>query len=209
MSFSLNEMEATAKRAARGAGYSWGLAEEASKAARWLCVHGLNGSEELIQVLQRGFADQSGHHRPHEIQGNWQSEGDMCPIAVGALLSDCAQHLSDRSIEMQNVAVPSVLLPFAANVAKITRQTVCVDVDGTIARTDGVCLEMQGDLPKIARRVSVSLSSDTVTTTIPQTRSHPDQASWDALNQFAHRTYAPATEESRKLGAGAGLSDND
>ena len=32
MNFSLNEMEAIAKRAARGAGYPWGLAEEASKA---------------------------------------------------------------------------------------------------------------------------------------------------------------------------------
>ncbi|MFV1875593.1 hypothetical protein [Nioella sp.] len=30
-----------------------------------------------------------------------------------------------------------------------------------------------------------------------------------ALNAFAHRTYAPATEESRLAGAGAGLTDND
>ena len=29
------------------------------------------------------------------------------------------------------------------------------------------------------------------------------------LNEYAHKTYAPATEESRVSGAGAGLSDND
>jgi hypothetical protein len=29
------------------------------------------------------------------------------------------------------------------------------------------------------------------------------------LEAFAQRTYAPATEASRMLGAGAGLSDND
>jgi hypothetical protein len=29
------------------------------------------------------------------------------------------------------------------------------------------------------------------------------------LNEYAHKTYAPATEESRRSGAGAGLSDND
>ena len=51
MSYSLNEMEATAKRAARGAGYSWGLAEEASKATRWLCTQGLDGAAELAHVL--------------------------------------------------------------------------------------------------------------------------------------------------------------
>ena len=29
------------------------------------------------------------------------------------------------------------------------------------------------------------------------------------LNEYAHKTYAPATDESRLSGAGAGLSDND
>ena len=32
MNLSLNEVDAMAKKAARGAGYSWGLAEEAGKA---------------------------------------------------------------------------------------------------------------------------------------------------------------------------------
>lgn len=209
MSYSLNEMEATAKRAARGAGYSWGLAEEASKAARWLCVQGQNGSAELLHVLDRELTDRLDDHRPHAIEGVWKSEGDLCPVVVGALLSDCARHLTDTSIEMQNVAVPSLLLPFAANVAKLTQQTVSVDCDGAVAKTDGVYLELAGDFPDTARRVVVSLTSDAVKAHQRQTRAHPDKASWDALNRFAHRTYAPATEESRKLGAGAGLSDND
>ena len=29
------------------------------------------------------------------------------------------------------------------------------------------------------------------------------------LHRFAHRTYVPASEQSRSAGAGAGLSDND
>ena len=40
-------------------------------------------------------------------------------------------------------------------------------------------------------------------------RADPDPNDWAALLAFAHRTYAPATEESRLRGAGAGLSDND
>ena len=36
MNVSMNEVESMAKTAARGAGYSWGLAEEAGKATRWL-----------------------------------------------------------------------------------------------------------------------------------------------------------------------------
>lgn len=45
MSFALNEIEATAKRATRGAGYDWGLAEDASKAVRWLCARGWTAPE--------------------------------------------------------------------------------------------------------------------------------------------------------------------
>jgi hypothetical protein len=34
-----------------------------------------------------------------------------------------------------------------------------------------------------------------------------DSKTWSRLNSFAHRTYAPATEASQVLGAGAGLID--
>ncbi|MEO0980892.1 MAG: DUF3726 domain-containing protein, partial [Pseudomonadota bacterium] len=40
-------------------------------------------------------------------------------------------------------------------------------------------------------------------------RATPDPDSWTRLGVLAHRTYAPATDESRLRGAGAGLSDND
>ena len=43
MNWSLNELDAMARKAARGAGYSWGLAEEAGRATRWLAAAGLPG----------------------------------------------------------------------------------------------------------------------------------------------------------------------
>ena len=43
MSLSLNEVESLAKKAARGTGYPWGLAEEAAKASRWLAARGVDG----------------------------------------------------------------------------------------------------------------------------------------------------------------------
>jgi hypothetical protein len=41
------------------------------------------------------------------------------------------------------------------------------------------------------------------------TRATPNPKAWDILTRFAHRTYAPATEESRRLGAGDTQSDAD
>ena len=37
---SLNEIESTAVKAARCAGYGWGLAEEVGQSARWLAMRG-------------------------------------------------------------------------------------------------------------------------------------------------------------------------
>ena len=36
-----------------------------------------------------------------------------------------------------------------------------------------------------------------------------DRDRWSRLMQFVHRTYVPATERSRREGAGAGMIDND
>ncbi|UWP93452.1 DUF3726 domain-containing protein [Aliiroseovarius crassostreae] len=209
MSYSLNEMEATTKRATRGAGYPWGLAEDAAKAARWLCAQGLDGSAEMAQVLERRFAEHPAKHRPQSHEGVWRAEGDLCPISAGALLSDCAQNLKAAPIEMRHVVVPSVLLPFAASAAKRLSGSVRVTFDDVVAMTDGTHLELQGELPGLVQRVVVSQCAETVKPNRLLTRSHPSAQSWDVLNRFAHKTYAPATEESRALGAGAGLSDND
>lgn len=209
MSYSLNEMEATAKRAARGAGYSWGLAEEASKATRWLCTQGLDGAAELAHVLEADIVENPALHRPKIIEGVWEGEAVLCPLAVGALLSDCAEHLKNSPIEMRNVAVPSMLLPFAARVARRLGQTVSINCEEAKGETEGVSLKQSCAFPAHAALVTVTLTTTTLAPSAPRSRALPAKESWNTLNQFAHRTYAPATEESRKLGAGAGLSDND
>ena len=48
MYMSLNEIDVSVKRAARGVGMSWGLAEEAGKAARWLAARRLTRLELVI-----------------------------------------------------------------------------------------------------------------------------------------------------------------
>ena len=51
MIYSLSEIDATCKKAARGSGLSWGYAEEAGKAARWLAAHQLPSTELLAAYL--------------------------------------------------------------------------------------------------------------------------------------------------------------
>ena len=44
---------------------------------------------------------------------------------------------------------------------------------------------------------------------IPSYRACLNEKQFKILNEYAYKTYAPATDESRLSGAGAGLSDND
>ena len=51
MSYSLNEFEALALKAARGAGLPWGLAEEAGKAVRILSSFGFTENHDKIYPI--------------------------------------------------------------------------------------------------------------------------------------------------------------
>jgi hypothetical protein len=94
MKFSMNEVEAQAKKATRGAGYSWGLAEDAGKATRWLCHQGLDGVAELASLLQEA---------PDE---------KTCALVQGTRLSDAALRApTDRRL-LPPVAQPVFLFPF-------------------------------------------------------------------------------------------------
>ncbi|MCG7520810.1 DUF3726 domain-containing protein [Ruegeria sp. Ofav3-42] len=209
MNISLNEVEATAKRATRGAGYSWGLAEEAAKATRWLCARGQNGTGALARLLQMVMADAPKQRAPTDLSGDWHSDELLCPLVTGALLSDCAIRVNSSAITMSNVAVPVLLLPFAANAARLLDTRVTIECDGIIAETDGLDLTLNGPIPDQAKHVSVHLGGRLANAVPHHTRAEPSPTDWSTLNRFAQNTYAPATEESRLRGAGAGLSDND
>jgi len=191
MSYALNEVEAMAKRATRGAGYEWGLAEEAAKATRWLCAQGLDGANILAGVLGSGERDST------------------CPLSAGAGLSDRATLLSATPSTLNGVTNTAMLLPFAALAARQTGAAVIVTCGDARAVTDGNRLSLTGSFPIGVSDVEVHTGGALEKPTPPATRANPDPDAWEVLGRLAHRTYAPATEESRMLGAGAGLLDND
>ncbi|MGV6802706.1 MAG: DUF3726 domain-containing protein [Ruegeria sp.] len=209
MNLSLNEVEALAKRAVRGAGYQWGVAEDAAKAIRWLSSQGFDGVEVLAHLLDLDFASSVADHTPSGSQGEWRANADLCPILTGVLLSDCASLLREGPITICDVESPVLLLPFAGNAAR--RLKACVTVDGQdwSAVTDGDVVSTQGQLPQRSAGITVGMTGSITTARPTSSRLAPDPEALSFLTRLAHRTYAPATEQSRRLGAGAGLSDND
>ncbi len=215
MSFSLNEIASMGKRAARGAGYSWGLAEEAGKAARWLAAHDLPGPELLAELLIRNDGRAYEDLAPTIGDGHWKAGADLlCPIITGAALCDRASEISSGGkFELAAVAMPLLLAPFGAGVAELTGTPVRLswaDMELTLT-AEGIAIK--GSPAASARRAD-NVRCEAMDKAGPvqagKTEGRTvDAETWTRLAAFAHRTYAPATEASRLAGAGAGLSDND
>lgn len=210
MNLSLNEVEATAKRAARGAGYPWGLAEEAAKSTRWLCAHGIDGCGVLARVLTRFDQSDRAKCAPQIREAIWDATGDaLCPLTTGAAISDRAADLRTGNIQLGRVAEPLMLLPFVAQSASQLETTVSISWSGFVATTDGARLSTNGEPGAIAGQATIQINGEVSECVRLHTRAEPGSGTLGTLGKFSHRTYAPATEESRLLGAGAGLSDND
>lgn len=209
MNFSLNEVEALAKRATRGAGYPWGLAEEAGKATRWLCALGLDGTGELAKLLELDLAGALNAHAVRTLRAPWQASHSLCPLMAGAALSDHAGVLARDALRMLQVARPLLIVPFAAAAARQAGAPVAVSSGDWGAVTDGTELTLSGPTPEHARELRVDCGSRLALPASHESRAVPDPTQWATLNRFAQRTYAPATEESRRLGAGSAASDND
>ncbi|MEM6656494.1 MAG: DUF3726 domain-containing protein [Pseudomonadota bacterium] len=209
MTLSLNEVEALAKKAARGAGYSWGMAEEAGRATRWLCAHDVDGVLALAHLLKQLDGIEFTDFSP--IIGEiWCARGaHLCPISAGATMSDRAGVLRDHPVHMQAVLQPVLLGAFAGQVAMHLGEVVTVTWNQTVLATDGHTQSVTGETHQPLANAAISVGGRMGQCQVGKTRADPDTTGLEILNRFAHRTYAPATEESRLKGAGAGIADND
>lgn len=202
MILSLNEVEGTVLKAARGAGLAWGEAEDVAQAARWLAEQAVPWCATLARLL----ADRSAYARPADRSAD--STRLLCPLMAGLLIGDQLQ--SDHPLTLENVAFPVWLLPFAAERTSATR-AVALDVDG--ARTLVLPDRIDGIPPgqDVALKVRIEMVDVGPGARPPAraARATVDPTAWKTLQTLETRTYVPVSEHSRIAGAGAGLTDND
>ena len=217
MSWSLNEIEALSRKAARGGGMDWGLAEETGKAVRWLCAAGWPGAETLAALLLAQDGVTWDAVRPRTDTEPWAArDGLLCPSAAGAALTDRARDLADgRTITMAATARPLLLVPYTAWAADIAGRPLFIRWPGVTVTCggDGVFADIADPAALTASRTeTLAIGPADHATGQPLPRAHRGTlpaGTVDTLTAFAHRTYAPGTPESRASGAGAGLTDND
>jgi hypothetical protein len=209
MTPSLNEVEATAYKATRGAGRAWGFAEEAARAARWLARRGLPW-ERLAGLLEAGPpavpALDGGALRP-------AGPGWLCPLQAGPLIADLG--LGAVPLRLERLRLPLLLVPFVADLARRAGQAVAVAwPDGRfVCEPGGAVTMLAGSLGGSDGPVDVELrlGAPAEAVALPPTapRRAPETGALALLERLVRRTYVPASEHSRRHGAGAGLIDAD
>ncbi|MEZ5778599.1 MAG: DUF3726 domain-containing protein [Paracoccaceae bacterium] len=214
---SRNEVETLCAKAARGAGMSWGHAEEAGFATGWLSARGLDGPEALLTHIEKTHGKAWGDVCPVIEKGRWRpSAADpLCPIALGATLNDfCGLddgRLEDGALTVGPISHPLLVLPFLSHVAARLKRSIAVGWQGGSLRMDGEGA-MTGDLTGFAALQEATLD---LSTTAESVRPRPQKAmrtckreTFLRLNDFAMKTTVPPSDKSR-TDAGSGTSDND
>ena len=207
MSWSLGETAALALKAARGAGMSWGLAEETAASVVWLHSRGLPGISALCSYLGQYLGQHLGQAAaPQSPEGG-------CPIMTGCALIDGMMDVpetSSQTLDLGHVHAPLLLLPFVARLEPGHYWLQASGLPGPVSITEGdgwqshclrgsgSCTVSLGDRPQVNSALEMITRVDGRFTCCV-----------DRLDVYAHRNYAPATGQSRMSGAGAGLTDND
>lgn len=184
MSYSLSELEALGKKAARGAGFSWGEAEETGQALRILAASGLPAAAYFAQYLKAGLA-----------------EAATCPIKLGCALVDRADP------DVSGCTAPALLMPFVARLA--ARNNTALSLVGAgFAASAGPDLAIVIETPTAADTALSVQPAHRAPTLTRLYRAEAELRDLATLNSFARRTYAPETEARRAAGAGAGDDGN-
>lgn len=233
-----NEAASLVKLAARGVGYPWGVCEEAAHISHWFAERQLPGVE-LFSVLFAWVDEQELSQLVLQLNDNrWSCHRDqLCPLFCGSAIIDSASSLLNvDNIELINVVCPMLLLPFISEASVMLEKPIRVSwKEGELVVNCTSIQPVEGDVEQLISANSldsifINLANDSSNSQLSSTDSNVDlndaaaKQLWSTtfhsrvtielnklslLKQYAHRTYAPATEESRLSGAGAGTSDND
>ena len=204
--WSIGETAALAVKAARGAGMPWGLADEVGFTVSWLQERGLPDLSALSRYLQ---------WHESELFVVWPeippTNYAYCPIKLGCAYID---GVTSQFIRFGSIREPLLMIPFIAkrnlslavdikldelSISLINNQLISDQLNSEFLLTEANCV--------ITRSTTIieSTTAEEYSDRVP----HTFVECIRTLNEFAQKTYAPATEESRLTGAGAGLNDND
>ena len=201
---SFSEIDTTAKRASKAAGFSWGIAEEIGKSIRSLELFGLPGIINLNNYLKK--IKQKHPKKIEKIEKeNKTGDKELCPIYSGvAFLDQCRQLETLQSIKFCNVSYPLLMLPFISKASELLGKKILIQYNNT-------SFLLNFDKSIFSRNIdkqAIPLTNEINIEFLENKNSFSEQ-DWKELYKLSEETFVEESESSKTKAAGAGLTDND
>jgi len=201
---SFSEIDTTAKRASKAAGFSWGMAEEIGKSIRSLELFGLPGILNLNNYLKK--IKQKHPKKIEKIEKeNKTGDKELCPIYSGvAFLDRCLELEKLKTIKFYKVSYPLLMLPFISRASEIMSKKILVQYDNTSFLLNFDKSIFSKNIDKQAQSLTNVISIEFI-----ENKNSFSEQDWKELYKLSEETFVDESDSSKAKAAGAGLTDND
>ena len=200
---SFSEIDTTAKRATKGVGFAWGVAEEVGKNIRLLEMFGLPGLKNLNQYFKN--IKQKEFKNLTLISKENISKIPYCPIIAGTSFLDQINSVNEqKEIKIENMGFPILFLPFLSRASEVIGKRIFVTIDNKdflLNFNQSIYSNyFSGDILEKGNSIKIKFLENINSFT---------EKDWQELYKLSENTFVEETEDLKKSAAGAGLTDND
>ena len=201
---SFSEIDTTAKRASKAAGFSWGMAEEIGKSIRSLELFGLPGILNLSNYLKK--IKQEHPKKIEKIEKeNKTGDKELCPIYSGvAFLDHCLELEKLKSLKFYNVSYPLLMIPFISRASEIMSKKILVQIDSSSFSLNFDKSIFSKNIEKQAQPTAKVVNIEFI-----ENKNSFSEQDWKELYKLSEETFVEESDSLKKSAAGAGLTDND
>tara|TARA_Y100000741_G_C18195453_1_gene535348 strand:- start:362 stop:973 length:612 start_codon:yes stop_codon:yes gene_type:complete len=201
---SLSEIDTTSKRSSRAIGYSWGISEEVGKNIRLLEMFGLPGVKNLNEFYKKkrkkNFENVSVISKK-----NKSKKYAICPIFAGVSFLDQIINLENlKEIKFTNMAYPLLFLPFVSRASEIIGKRLYLKIDNK-----NFLLNFNTNIYSKFKKKSIIKLAKNISVEFLQNKDSFSKNEWKELYLLSEESFVKETDSLKKVGAGAGLTDND
>ena len=202
---STSEINTVSKRAARAAGYSWGVAEEVGKCISSIEMYGISGVENLNNYFKT-ITDIKPEGPKQIEKNNKLNDKSLCPIYTGLKLIDNYKSVDDiKLLKFINLDYPLLLLPFINKLSYLIGKRIEITIDDINVECNlNKCVLADHQI-----KSAIIKKAKTLTISILENEDSFSSKTWNELYEMSTETFVEETEQSKQTGAGAGLQDND
>ena len=200
----LSEIDTTSKRATRGAGFSWGVAEEVGKNMRLLELFGLSGIKNLNKYL-KDYKNRQFQKISLISDINEANKYPFCPIILGTNFIDQVKLLDKKNnIQISNVAFPLLFLPFVSRASEIIGKRIFLKIE-----EKEFLLNLNQSIYSNYLKNEILENCNAVNISFIENNNSFNENEWKELYKLSEDTFVEETESLKIGAAGAGLTDND